>query len=126
MLTEPQIAELRSILEGEKDRILMNAQGAREFSRDRDRDRIGRDSVDESVEEAMYATKLRLADREKFLLNKIGKALDRLDQNQIDECEDCEEEIGFARLKARPVTTFCISCKEDREGSESTQAPEDD
>lgn len=118
MLTELQASEIRAVLEADRDRILENAQGAREFSRDRDRDRVGRDSIDESTAEAMYATKLRLADRENFLLTKINKALDRLHKSILDECEDCEEEIGYARLKARPVTTLCIGCKEEREGSE--------
>lgn len=120
MLNEAQLAALRKQLEEDRARILVNAEDARGFSRDRDRDRIGRDSMDESVEESMYATKLRLHDREKFLLTKIEEALERLDAGTIDQCEDCEEPIGFARLKARPVTTLCIACKEEREGLEAS------
>jgi DnaK suppressor protein len=119
MLTEAQAAEVRKALEADRARIVENAEGARSFSMDRDRDRVGRDSMDESVEEELYATKLRLHDRERFLLNKINNALQRLDEGTIDVCEDCEEEIGYARLKARPVTNLCISCKEEREGQET-------
>ena len=36
----------------------------------------------------------------------------------IDECEDCGEAIAFKRLLARPVTTLCIDCKEEREREE--------
>lgn len=118
MLTEAQEKQIRAVLETQRDRLLGNAHEAREFSRDRDRDRVGRDSVDESTEEALYATTLRLADRETFLLNKIVLALQRLDQGIIDQCEDCDEPIGFPRLAARPVTTLCIGCKEERETSE--------
>ena len=118
MLTEAQIEELRRQLTSDKERLLRNAQRAIDFSMDRDRDRIGRDSMDESVEEWMYGTELRLHDREKFLLSKIDEALERLDAGRIDQCEDCEEPIGFARLQARPVTTLCIGCKEEREESE--------
>jgi DnaK suppressor protein len=118
MLTSAQINSIRDSLENERQRILRNARSARDFSMDRDRDRIGRDSMDESVEEWLYATELRLHDREKFLLSKIDAALERLDTGKIDECEDCEEPIGFKRLQARPVTTLCIMCKEERESSE--------
>jgi len=118
MLTEAQANELREVLAEDRERILSNAAEARGFSRDRDRDRIGRDSVDESAAEWLYATKLRLADREQFLLRKIEDALTRLQAGSLDECEECEEPIGFARLKARPVTTLCIACKEDSEGVE--------
>lgn len=120
MLTDSQTEALRKRLSEDRARILANAEDARGFSRDRDRDRIGRDSMDESVEEWMYATKLRLHDREKFLLKKIEQALERLEAGTIDECEDCEEPIGYARLLARPVTTLCIACKEEREGQEGS------
>jgi DnaK suppressor protein len=119
MLTEAQRETLKKVLMADRARLIENAARAIGFSMDRDRDRIGRDSMDESVEEWLYATELRLHDREKFLLGKIDSALERLEQGRIDECEDCEEPIGYKRLEARPVTTLCISCKEDRESSES-------
>lgn len=119
MLTEAQTDALRRLLLSDRERLLRNAQRAIDFSMDRDRDRIGRDSMDESVEEWLYATELRLHDREKFLLSKIDQALERLHAGRIDQCEDCEEPIGFARLQARPVTTLCIGCKEEREETES-------
>jgi DnaK suppressor protein len=82
---------------------------------------IGRDSIDESMEEELFSTELRLRDREKFLLGKIMGALDRLEQKTIDECESCGESIGFKRLLARPVTTLCIDCKEEAEKEEQAQ-----
>lgn len=118
MLTDAETEALRRLLLSDRDRLLRNAQRAMDFSMDRDRDRIGRDSMDESVEEWMYATELRLHDREKFLLSKIDEALERLEAGRINQCEDCEEPIGFARLQARPVTTLCIGCKEEREEAE--------
>jgi DnaK suppressor protein len=119
MLTEAQTEALRQTLLADRERLVRNAQRAIDFSMDRDRDRIGRDAIDEAVEEGLYATELRLHDREKFLLGKIDEALDRLNDGRIDQCEDCDEPIGFARLKARPVTTLCIGCKEEREQSET-------
>jgi len=115
MLSESQLAELRALLEGARARILANAIDAASFSRDRDRTRMGRDSVDESAEEALYQTKLRLADREGQTLNAIEMALQRLSAGTLGECEDCEEPISFARLRARPMSRLCIPCQEDRE-----------
>ena len=118
MLTTNQLDEIRTDLLKNRERLLEGARQALDFSRDRDRDRVGRDSLDESVEEAMYSTELRLKDREKFLLGKIKGALERIEGGTLDECEDCEQEIGYARLAARPVTTLCIGCKEERERAE--------
>ena len=80
---------------------------------------IGRDSIDESMEEELFSTEMRLHDREKYLLRKITKQLVRLEQNEIDICEDCGENIPFRRLMARPVTTLCIDCKEIAEREEA-------
>jgi DnaK suppressor protein len=83
---------------------------------------IGRDSLDESTEEELLSTELRLRDREKWLLGKIDGALDRLQAGIIDVCESCGEPIGVRRLLARPVTTLCIDCKEEREREEAAHA----
>ena len=80
---------------------------------------IGRDSIDESMEEEIFSTEMRLHDREKFLLNKVTKQLSRLEANEIDVCEECGESISFRRLMARPVTTLCIDCKEQAEREEA-------
>jgi RNA polymerase-binding transcription factor len=120
MLTEKEREKLRETLEGERHRLLRNAQDGLAFSMNRERN-IGRDSIDESMEEELFSTELRLRDREKFLLGKIMSALERLEGKTIDECESCGESIGFKRLLARPVTTLCISCKEEAEREEQAQ-----
>src|SRR6476660_8807352 len=120
MLTEKQQEQLREALMVERRRLLRNAQDGLAFSMNRERN-IGRDSIDESMEEEIFSTELRLRDREKFLLGKIMGALERLDGNAIDECESCGEPIGFKRLMARPVTTLCIDCKEEAEKEEQAQ-----
>jgi len=120
-LSEEQNEKLRTALEAERERLLRNAQDGLAFSMNRDRN-IGRDSIDESMEEEIFSTELRLRDREKFLLGKINGALQRIEEKKINECEDCGEAIGFRRLLARPVTTLCIDCKEARETEEATTA----
>ncbi len=118
MLSDEQNGKLRTALEAEQQRILVNARDGLAFSMNRDRN-IGRDSIDESMEEELFSTELRLRDREKFLLGKIKDALQRIAEKTIDECEDCGEQISFRRLLARPVTTLCIECKESREAEEA-------
>ena len=121
MLNESQKGQLRKALETERARLIENAKDGLQFSMNRERN-IGRDSIDESMEEEIFSTELRLRDREKFLLGKIDEALRRIEEGSIDECEDCAEAIGFKRLLARPVTTYCIDCKEEREREEQSQA----
>jgi DnaK suppressor protein len=124
MLTQDQTKQLRDRLTAELSRLAGNAHNAIGFTMDRDRDRIGRDSMDESAEEELYSTQLRLHDRETFLLGKLQEAIRRLDAGEIDVCEECAEPIGYKRLMARPVTTLCFECKTAREQVEADDLPE--
>src|SRR5215468_3622909 len=121
MLTTDQTSALRARLQADLNRLADHAHSALDFTMDRDRDRIGRDSMDESTEEEIYSTQLRLHDRETFLLEKIREAMRRLEAGEIDECEECSEPIGFKRLMARPVTTLCFECKTAREQVEADE-----
>ena len=61
---------------------------------------------------------LRIRERESRLISKIKKALDRIEDGSYGICEQCGEEIPVNRLKARPVTTQCIDCKNKEEAFE--------
>jgi DnaK suppressor protein len=121
MLSTSEREKLRAVLDGEFARLRGKSQNALTFSMNHERN-IGRDSIDESMEEEIFSTEMRLHDREKFLLGKIKKQLVRLENGSIDECEECGEAISFKRLMARPVTTLCIDCKERSEREEKAMA----
>src|SRR5262245_8125916 len=118
MLSQKEKAQIRVVLEEEQRRLLRKSENALTYSMNHERN-IGRDSIDESMEEEIFSTEMRLHDREKFLLNKVAKQLTRLDANEIDVCDECGESISFRRLMARPVTTLCIDCKEQAEREEA-------
>ena len=80
------------------------------------------DEVDLATSEAGQTMNLRLRDRERVLLKKIDKALEKMDEGEFGVCEVCGEDIGIKRLEARPVTDLCIRCKEDQEKVEKTYA----
>jgi DnaK suppressor protein len=61
---------------------------------------------------------LRIRDRERKLDTKIDEALERIEDHSYGICEECGEQIGVERLKARPVTTLCIVCKGEQEAAE--------
>ncbi len=46
----------------------------------------------------------------------IDRALRKMDSVDYGFCEECGEEIGLARLLARPTATLCIHCQAAREG----------
>lgn len=76
------------------------------------------DPNDRATQESDRSFELRIRDRERKLINKIREALERIEEGTFGICDMCEEEIGEARLKARPVTTLCIDCKMEQERKE--------
>ena len=76
------------------------------------------DPLDQASLEIDRSFRLRIRDRESRLISKIRQALARIDNGTFGICEVCGEEIGLKRLKARPVTTLCISCKNQMEALE--------
>ncbi|ACI20338.1 MULTISPECIES: RNA polymerase-binding protein DksA [Thermodesulfovibrio] len=61
---------------------------------------------------------LRLRDRERKLLKKIEKTLEKINNGTYGICEACGAEIPIERLEARPVTDLCIECKTEQEEAE--------
>lgn len=79
------------------------------------------DPADRANYEFERNTTLRIRDRERKLIKKISEAIDRVENDCYNECEECGESIGKLRLDARPVTTYCIHCKEQQEQAENTR-----
>jgi DnaK suppressor protein len=76
------------------------------------------DPTDRATLESDRNFTLRIRDRERKLIGKIKDALERIENGTYGICESCEEDISDERLKARPVTTLCIACKQKQEDEE--------
>jgi DnaK suppressor protein len=76
------------------------------------------DEIDLSQEELQRALELKLLGRQNFMLKKIDIALFKIKNRSFGVCEECDGEIEINRLRARPVTTQCIGCKEEEERGE--------
>ncbi|MEA3546439.1 MAG: RNA polymerase-binding protein DksA [Thermodesulfobacteriota bacterium] len=79
------------------------------------------DPTDRASAESDRNFELRIRDRERKLLTKVSSALERIKDGTYGECDDCGDDIGIARLEARPVTTLCIKCKTKQENFEKAQ-----
>jgi len=59
-----------------------------------------------------------LCSREKLHMRRIERSLQDIEDGVYGLCDQCEEEISFKRLKARPTARYCISCKTQLEKME--------
>ncbi len=112
--------EFRAILLKERERIL---QESLRTVNGMNKKEVGyADPLDRASLESDRNFQLRLRDRERKLLKKIDEAILRLDNGTYGICEICGSEIEYERLKARPVTTMCIECKNEQEEEEKKRA----
>lgn len=79
----------------------------------------GGDEADLSLTDREQALDLKILGRQNFMLKKIDNALFRIKNGTFGVCDECEGEIEINRLRARPVATQCITCKEEGERSEA-------
>lgn len=117
-LSPEQIEELKRELLRMRERIIRSAG-----EQIRDPSSVvfeGGDEIDRAnVEAGRYINLQRIKTRELKLLRKIDYALFKIEQGTYGICESCGALIPYERLKARPVTTMCINCKEREEEEEN-------
>ncbi len=70
------------------------------------------DEAERATRETENSLELRTRDRYRKLINKIDKALINLDDGDYGYCEETGEQIGLARLDARPIATLCLDAQE--------------
>jgi len=58
--------------------------------------------------EMSFATRSLLVERAR----KLGQALERLRDGDYGRCEECDELIAPARLRAMPEVTTCVRCQD--------------
>ncbi|MDP2272224.1 MAG: TraR/DksA C4-type zinc finger protein [Archangium sp.] len=118
-LSQKDLKRFKKSLEDSRKAIIENARKTMEEESNFDTDDLP-DEIDQASSEYAQSMAFRLRDREKFLLKKIEKALQRIEEGTFGMCERCEELITMKRLEARPVTTLCIRCKEEQEKKEKS------
>lgn len=116
-MKEKELAYFRQVLEDELSTLLHKADvtvwelmGASADS--------APDPLDRAASEWSQNNAFRIRSRESRLIKKIRECLLAIEAGTYGICDDCEEPIAPERLKARPVTRYCIACKRRREAHE--------
>jgi len=111
------LKKFKTLLTEKRDEIIKKAKQTLEEDMALDTDDLP-DEMDLASSEYLQSFTFRLRGREKGLLDKIEKALLKIEDGSFGTCESCSEEIAVKRLEARPETTLCIRCKEEQERME--------
>lgn len=73
------------------------------------------DPNDRASQEEEFALELRTRDRERKLISKIDKSLKDIENGDYGYCKMSGEEIGLARMEARPTATLTVEMKSKQE-----------
>ncbi len=110
------LKKFKRIFETQRQAIIFNDRVVREdFSVNSD-DRY--DELDQAQTDIEQSMRMRLRNREALFIKKVEEALKRIEEGTFGECEECGEDIGELRLRARPTATLCVACKEEQERKE--------
>ncbi len=117
-LKKEDLEYFQGILQKQLDELVKGAGKTVDEMTDAERTSAFPDPTDRASLEDARNFELRIRDRERKLINKIKKALEKIEDGSFGFCEICGEPIEFKRLEARPVTTHCIECKTSEEEQE--------
>lgn len=113
-MKKTDLKRFRAILESKRESIIKKASTTMAEDMALDSNDLP-DEMDLASSEGMQSFTFRLRGREKVFLEKIDKAIKKIDDETFGICEECEGKISVKRLEARPETTLCIRCKENQE-----------
>jgi DnaK suppressor protein len=108
-MNEVQLVHFKRILEAWRDQL--RGEVDRTVSHMQDEAANFPDPADRATQEEEFSLELRNRDRERKLIKKIEKTLQKIDDEDFGYCESCGVEIGIPRLEARPTADLCIDCK---------------
>lgn len=117
-MNETQQAFFRTLLRQQRDALQARIEG--EFGELRDGERAG-DDADIASREEQRQWQMRLLEREKKLLDKIDRSLERLARGDYGWCVETGEPIGLRRLLLRPTASLSVEAKERQERRERHQ-----
>jgi DnaK suppressor protein len=105
-------ADLVALAEQLRAQIENTVDGAKPVDLD---EPIGRLSRMDAMQQQKMLEANRNAARQR--LAQSESALRRIDDAEYGECIGCGEDVGYARLKARPEAALCIACQSGREAA---------
>lgn len=116
-----RLSRFRQTLLLEKQRLVENSKNALKQELALSIDDLP-DETDLAASEINQNLMFKLRDRERQMLAQIELAIIRMDEGSFGICLECEEPIEARRLEARPVSEYCLSCKERQEHKEKIYA----
>lgn len=110
-LSKSTLEELTAKLLEEKDRLITELSIIAGNGAEVQFPEYGSDEEENAAEVAEYETNLSIEHGLKKSLRDVQSALKRLEDGTYGLCKYCNQPIPEERLKARPTSSSCVTCK---------------
>jgi RNA polymerase-binding transcription factor DksA len=119
-MEQEKMQEFKQLLEAKKNDIIKQldsigsrVEGGAEINFNADFPDYGNSqSIEDNASEvADYTTNLSLERELEGDLRDVEKALKQIEDGSYGSCKYCKKDIEIERLKIRPQSTACVSCK---------------
>lgn len=107
-MTKSEKKKIKDKLLAERDQLYTKLNG-NDLSVD---DAETPDPVDLAVRNYSKNVMLAVSENESRQLVLINEAIERLDDDEYGNCQNCEKEINPKRLEAVPSARYCLNCQE--------------
>lgn len=118
-LTPQQLNEFKGVLEALRTELeqLLDVSKAASDTVSLDQP-IGRLSRIDAIQQQKMAKATR--QNHTIRLQQVNAALSAMNAGEYGECRECEEDIGYGRLQARPEAPLCLTCQQAAENRRQT------
>ncbi len=119
----------KSDVERFKENLERKRREAKDFLRSAEEEQKGLDADrppelgDFCIESATREYLFERASQQRRLLNRIDRALQRIQAGTFGACISCGEEIQRKRLTAGPWTDYCLDCQDEHERQTTSASP---
>ena len=97
-----------------KDELFQTVSKTEQYGREADEDST-QDIADKAANSYTKEFLFSQSSNERFILQLVNEALERVEKGTFGYCVSCENEINQKRLEAVPWTRHCIGCQEKQE-----------
>ena len=121
-LTKTDVERFRQKLESQREEARQFLRRAEEEQKGLESDRppeLGDFCIETAAREYVFER----ASQQRRLLNRIERALERIQAGTFGECVSCGEPIPHKRLTAMPWTGYCLRCQDERERMARLHSP---
>lgn len=107
----------RAVIEKRLDELTAADSSKRDEARpvELDQTRVGRLSRQDALQS--QALSVAALERSRAQINRLRRALKKIEDDDYGWCEECGEAIPEARLEIDPAADYCVACARRREAS---------